>query len=71
MSCQCGCGKLIHSGEAKVYLPPNDWPKQPISGKPHIAKWRGTWVVSSDEFSWHDDKYLDAIEHQEKLRRMS
>jgi hypothetical protein len=57
MSCQCGCGRLIHRGgffgpsfpeivEEMVAL----LPKVRVEGKPHLVVVGGRWMVGSDDF---------------------
>lgn len=81
MSCQCGCGRMIHlvedgRGLPRQWDPETDaWPKLSvpvmpaprIAGKPHICRWWNQWIVASDPAAPVDEKWLAAVRHAEHL----
>lgn len=53
MSCQCGCGRLIHRdsevfGMPQIPAPYEKSPDPPVPGKLHLCRWLGRWCLIGD-----------------------
>lgn len=74
MSCQCGCGRLIHmvlDGRGlERQLEKGDLPSVPVDGMPHITRRDGDWVVVVGKAGAPTDLFMPALKHALVLREI-